>query len=490
MNTIRRRHTNIIATGFATGFATGSVRRFAALIFIAALIAAAGAQTSYVRENAPTFMKTVLSNGIPVYMKVQSANRVFHVALTLSGGSLVTPPEEAGWEKIALATMARSSQRYPYEQAASILDRTSSSIRASAQFEYSTFSLTTLDKYRDELLPLWGDMLTAPSFAQSDFDKAKEDATLALQSMDQDPWSATQKLMNLTYFKDHPYGVNPEGSETSIGPMVSADATRWYKDHFSADRIFVVAVGDFNPVDLAKSLESLLGGIPNVKLGPVPKPAAFPAGPSGTIVTQGHDQSKGSIYLRGDFAAPAPGSPDYFATALAARLFSDLLFSVVRDKYGAVYTPSAMIRSFEANYGSIMIYKTSAPDTIKKYIDEAARYLSAGRVVSVDPARTGADGYMSITDAIDTYKQLYINEYFEAVRSNAAIASLMIRSVLQTGDPSDWLKDQRRIDAIDVGSVRKAFETYIMNGALTWVAVGDQALLDKLNQSDFSSMLQ
>lgn len=482
MKTIEYGKTGLMPRGVARGLAL--------LIFVAGLVAGAGAQSNYVRENAPTFMKTVLSNGIPVYMKVQSANRVFHVSLVLNGGSLVTPAEQAGWEKIALATMARGSRQYPYEAAASILDRTSSSISASAQFEYSTFSLTTLDKYRDELLALWGDMLTAPAFAQSDFDKAKEDATLALQSMDQDPWSATQKLMNLTYFKGHPYGVNPEGTEESIGPMMVADAARWYREHFSSDRIFVVAVGDFNPADIAKSLESILGGIPNLKLGAVPKPANFPMGPSGSIVTQAHDQSKGTLYLRGDFAAPAPGSPDYFATALAARLFSDMLFSVVRDKYGAVYTPSAMIRSFEANYGSIMIYKTNAPDTIKKYIDEAARYIAAGRVVSVDPAKTGADGYMSITDAIDTYKQLYINEYFEAVRSNAAIASLMIHSVERTGDPADWLKDQRRIDAIDLGAVRKAFDTYIMNGALTWVAVGDQALLGRLNLSDFSSMQQ
>ncbi|WP_158906726.1 hypothetical protein, partial [Rectinema subterraneum] len=92
-------------------------RLFAAVMFVFLIVASAGAQTSFIRENAPTFMKTVLSNGIPVYMKVQDANRVFHVSLVLQGGSLVTPPEQAGWENIALKTMARSSQNYPYEKA-------------------------------------------------------------------------------------------------------------------------------------------------------------------------------------------------------------------------------------------------------------------------------------------------------------------------------------------------------------------------------------
>jgi len=465
--------------------------RFALVaMFVTVIAVGVGAQTDFVRENAPTFMKTVLSNGIPVYMKVQDANRVFHVSLVLNGGSLVTPSEHAGWEKIALNTMARSSQNYPYEKAVSILDRTSSNISAAVQFEYSVFSLTTLDKYRDELLNLWGDMLTAPSFNQSDFDKAKEDASLALQSMDQDPWSMTQKVINQAYFQRHPYGVNPEGTEQSIGPMMAGDARQWYRDHFSADRIFVVAVGDFNPAELSHKLEMLLGGIPNLRLGPISKPADFPMGPSGSLFTQAHDQSQGTIYLRGDFAAPAPGKDDYFATALAARIFSDMLFSVVRDKYGAVYTPSAMIRGFSANYGSIMMYKTNAPDKIKGYIDEAAALMARGRVVSVDPAKTDSDGYMSITDAVDTYKQLYMNDYFEAVRNNAGIASLMIRSVRLTGDPADWLKDQHRIETLDSLAVQRAFNTYFMNGAFLWVAVGDQALLDKLDITAFNSMQQ
>ena len=467
---------------------------FIVVILIVGVATGACAATPYVRENAPTYMKAVLSNGIPLYMKVQNANQVFHVSLVLDGASLVTAPEQAGWEKIALATMARSSKNYPYEKAASILDRRSSVITGAVQFEYSTFSLTTLSKYSDELLALWSDMLVNPSFDQFDFDKEKENALLALQAMEQNPWTMTQKIMNEAYFKGHPYGVNPEGTEESIAPMMVGDARDWYEKHFSADRIFLVAVGDFNPAELAYKLEKLLGDIPNLNLGPVPKPPNFPMGSSGSelalgsLITQAHDQSKGIIYLRGDFSAPAPGSDDFFATTLATSIFSDLLFAVVRDKYGAVYTPSAAIRSHTANYGSIMIYKSDAPQKIKQYIDEAVALMAQGRVVSVDPTKTDADGYMGLSDALDTYKQLYINDYFEAVRTNAAIASLMIRSIKLTGNPADWLKDQNRIEILDASAVYNAFEKYVHNGTFLWVAVGDQALLDKLDWKAFESM--
>lgn len=462
-----------------------SAALLALCLFLAAGIA--GAATPFAKENAPTFLKTVLTNGIPVYMKVQRANQVFHISLVLRGGSLVTPPERAGWEAVALKTMARSSQAYPYEKAAALLDRTSSSISAETQFEYSTFSLTTLDKYIETLLPLWGDMLTAPAFDEHDFEQIKEEALLALQSKEQNPWSTTQKLINEEFFRGHPYSVTPEGTEKTLEPMAPADALAWYRRAFSADRIFVVAVGNFDPVALARTLESLLSGIPNLALGPVPRPSAFARLSSGRILTQPHDQSKGTIYLRGDFPAPAPDSEDFFPAALAARMFSDLLFSVVRDKYGAVYTPSAQIRNFTANYGSIIIYKTSQPESIKRYIDEAAKAFSQGRVVSVDPAKTDPDGFMPLEDALDAYRQIYMNEYFEAVQNNAAIAGLMTRSVIRTGDPASWLKDQERIESISAGQVRSAFDTWMRKGTFLWMAVGDRQLLDRLPLGDFEA---
>lgn len=92
---------------------------------------------------------------------------------------------------------------------------------------------------------------------------------------------------------------------------------------------------------------------------------------------------------------------------------------------------------------------------------------------------------MEIPDALESYKRMFINEYFDAVRTNAAIAGLMIRSVVQTDSPSDWVYDVRRIAAVTPDEVASAFKTYILDGAFTWVAVGDEALLDKLSAKDF-----
>jgi zinc protease len=444
-------------------------------------------EPAFVQENLPLFKTITLSNGVKVYVKENKANRVRNLTLVLEGGSLVTKASEAGWANLALKTMERGSSAWPYEKASALLDETSSSISASSQFEYSTFSLNVLDKYFDELLPVWASMISEPSFASSDFDQAKSDTILAIQSKDQDPWALTQKITNEKYFAGHPYAVTPEGNEASVGAATVADMKAWYSSNVSADRIFVVAVGDFDVEKLKSELEATLGGIPDSRLGRVPTPPVFPIGPSERLFTEPDAQSRGLAYLRGDFAAPAPGAADYMAANMAMKMFSDLLFAIVRDKYGAVYTPSALIRGFEANYGSILIYKTSATDKIKTYIDEAASILASGKCVSIDPSRKGEEAkFMPVDEALATYKALYANEYFDAVRTNAAVAGLMIRSVVTTGTPYDWLYDVDRIASVNAAQVWKAFDEYITGGAFTWVAVGDPDLLAKLPEADFS----
>jgi hypothetical protein len=144
------------------------------------------------------------------------------------------------------------------------------------------------------------------------------------------------------------------------------------------------------------------------------------------------------------------------------------------------------VRSFGANYGSISIYKTSATDLIKAYIDETASIFSSGRCVSVDPSMPGEESkFMKVDEALDTYKRMFINEYFAAVRTNSAIARLMIGSVIRTGDPSDWLFDVVRIRALAPEEILGAFETYVRKGQFTWVAVGDPALLEKMPEEAY-----
>ena len=320
-----------------------------------------GGLSAFASESLGSISTFELSNGIPVVLKRQGANRVLALSLVLKGGSAASSVEKAGLESLALATMSRGSESHPYAEIQALLDETSSSIGRSVNLDYSTYSLVTLDKYLSRLLPVWADTLVHPAFAQKDFDQSLSEAKLALQSKDQDPWATTSLAANEVFFDGHPYAATPEGRKESLSAMDLAAVKAWYASSFSANRMFVVAVGDFDPATLRKALESTIGAIPNRGFVLPAKPRAFALGGGlGSLTKREFPQSKGVAYLRGDFAAPGSEAPDFMAMNIGMSMLSDLLLNVVRDKYGAVYTPQSYIRDSLANYGSIVMYKTKA----------------------------------------------------------------------------------------------------------------------------------
>lgn len=440
--------------------------------------------SAFEQENLKSFTTFTLSNGIPVIVKQSNASQVFNLTLVLRGGSLLTRPETAGFEQVALQTMARGSKTYSYEDIQTLLDETSASIGASSTFEYSTFSLTGLQKYLDTLVPVWSDCIVNPLFSEKDFAQTRSDAQLALQGKEQDPWTKTALVMNREFFGSHPYGNVPEGTLETLASMKLQDLTTWYTELFSANRMFVVAVGAVDPQKLKKELEKSIGKIPD-KGVELPKPAPqFTA--SSRLVRVEHPASRGLAYLRGDFAAPSPAAPDYMAMNVGLKMVSDLLFNVVRDKYGATYSPASYIRAFPANYGSLVIYKTKVPDKIKSYIDEALSDFATGYCVAIDStAAEDPSARVPIADALPTYKALFVNEYYQNQQTTAQQAASIISSVILTGDYRSYLKDMTKIESITADQVQQAVSKYLLQGKITWVVTGSQDMIESVKETDF-----
>jgi zinc protease len=444
--------------------------------------------SAFAKESLPAFATFTLSNGLPVIVKKNPANRVQHISLVIRGGSAAATKESAGIEALALRTMARGSARWSYEKIQALLDETSSALGSSSNFDYSVYSLTTLDKYFARLFPVWVDTLVAPSFQESDFDAELSQAKLALQGKEQNPWAKTGIAMNAIFFAGHPYEVSPEGSAESLAEAKLEAVKAWYASRIRADELFVVAVGDFDPKALRAKLEEGLSKLPGA--GPTAAttaslPPLSRSGP-GSLAKVEFPQSKGMGYLRGDFAAPASSDPDFMPLNLGMKLLSDLLFSVVRDKYGAVYSPGAYIRASKANYGSITLFKTKAPGKAKAYVDEAVAILASGRAVAIDPA-SSKDGYAPIAEVLEAAKEQFVNEAYASQATNAAIAGSIAQSVISTGDYRSYLLNVDRIRAVTPGEVEAAVDKYLLKGSIAWVALGSADVLISAQGVDFES---
>jgi zinc protease len=467
---------------------TGAPKSSASKFPLAALGDSFGSEgmSSFAKDSLSTFSTFVLSNNIPVIVKKSPASKVLCLSLVIRGGSQAATTETAGHELLALKTMARGSASYTYEAIQNLLDETSSSMAGSSDFDASYYTLTTLDKYFDRLFPVWIDTIVRPSFAQSDFDQELANAKLALQSKEQDPWSKTGLSVNELFFSGHSYASSPEGTASSLASANLDSVKSWYARRMRAGSLFIVAVGNFDTEKLRRSLESGLGALPASDT-PTPARAVAIAHPGpGKLSKVEYPQSKGVAYVRGDFPAPNIADPDYVPLSIGMSIFSDLLFHIVRDEHGAVYSPMTTIRSFDANYGTVALYKTSVPGDAKAYIDEAAAILASGRGMALDP-ESSPDGYAPIPEILDAIKARFTNSVYESQATNAAIASQIARSVLSTGDYRYYLLNVDRIAAVTPDKIHDALKKYLFGGSLTWVVLGDASTIANAKSESFIS---
>lgn len=438
---------------------------------------------AYAKSQLPSFKVFTLDNGIPVIVKLNPANRIYNIQLVLRGGASLSNAENAGIEKLMLTTMARGSAKYQYQNIMDILDKTSSGISADVTFDYSTYSLNTLDKYFEETLPIWLDTLVNPTFTETDYNKALSEMKMYEEDYRSSPYTLGILKLNQEFFKNTPYAANPDGTSYSLRKMTLDKVKKYYQDYFSSNRMFIIAVGNYNVDDLKAKLNKDLSVIKNNNVK-FPEPFSFYGKVKNQLLKINFTQSTDVTYLRGDFASPSMFSEEYLPFAMAMEMLSDLLFSIVREKYSACYTPMAYTRSFLASYASIVIYKCSKTAEIKKYIDEAVTPLLKGMCMNQDPQVK--EKFVPIENVLEIYKQLYINRTFEKQQTNAAIASQIMLSILHYGDYRYYLLDIDRVQKVTAQQIKDMIKKYLADQPIMWEISGDPNQISLINPADFS----
>jgi len=456
----------------------------------------------FIEQNKQSISRYTLKNGIPLVVKKNHNNRVYSLLIGIKGNVMYTPPGKAGIEGITLQLLAKGSQKYDYQTLQDILFKKSSSISAFYNsFDYTAFSLATLDKYFDELFPIYMDCFLHPAWDKKQFGFVLHGMKIQLQQELNDPYSRLVMKLHDHFFAGHPYAQYFGGTEKSLDNISLDDVKDYYAKYLTPDRMYVVAVGDFDADSLYQRLNATLGELS----APAARPAALQVPPFKKIAKpelflEPFAASQGLAYVRADFPAPDINSPDYPAMALASAMLNDMLFEIVRIQHGAAYGMWAHEFGFKQNYASIVIFKTTVPQDVKKYIDEAVNTMARGRCVgakvSVSAAGKGGIGlkqnpelahgnFVPIADAIEFYKSQFITAYYGTQETNASIASQILSSLIYTGDPADYLYFVNKINNVSAEDVVRVIKKYFAGEPKMWMILSSDDLLQKINKQDY-----
>lgn len=442
---------------------------FCCIFFAVNVFAADNSLPEVIKGNNKDIYKYSLKNGIPVYYVENTENAVDAVSIVVKGGRTTLKPEQSGLEKALFTMMTKGSSKYSFEKRQQISYEKSASVYQSCGSGASILSVSCLNYYMDEMLPVLTDSFLNPAFTKPVYETMMTEFNQSIQSALNNPWGLLDYTVEKEAYKGHPYEAEISPNAESIGNITIDNMKKWHKTILDSRRICIVAVVSMKPEDLVKKLNSSLGSIKALKteLKEVEIPDVKI---SGEPVVLTHPSASGSGYIMNSFAAPSTVSEDYIPAALASSIYSTTVYNVVRTKYGACYTPGSSMNGSKANLGNEYLYMASNLKDFAKYMKKARNIMAKGKYVE----KLNSDGsfeFSSIEDCLPGVKNQFINSIYSSNTTTTGRLSLYVSGLVVFDDITAYDTLMQRINAVSADDVLRVFDKYWVNGSKRWFAV-------------------
>ena len=347
--------------------------------------------------------------------------------------------------------------------------RASEALAASFGFGVSDDSLSIsarfLTENRDASIALLRAALQEPRFDDEAIERVRGQILSNIRSDAKDPNNIASRTFDQIAFGDHPYATSLNGTEDSVASLTRDDVLGAHRAVLVRDRIYIGAVGDITPEELAVLMDDLLGDLPEAG-APMP-PAAEVSIPAGVTVVP--FTTPQSVALFGH-SGMAQEDPDFFAASVLNQVlgggsFESRLMDEVREKRGLTYGVYSYLvpKDLAAVYmGSV----SSANDRIGEAID----------VIRVEWQKAAEQG---VTQAeLDDAKTYMTGAYPLRFDGNGPIAKIMV-GMQMLGLPIDYIATRNdRVEAVTLDDVKRVAAEILDPEGLHFVVVGEPVGLE------------
>ncbi len=308
------------------------------------------------------------------------------------------------------------------------------------------------------------DLAIRPTFPEESVGWLRRKVAAEYQSDRDDPAFQAEALFRSLVYGTHPVGRDPRGSARDVGRLTREDVVAHHARHFAPANSFLVAVGDFDPKALTRSVGRHFGGWSSRASAPPGLPKLVrSARPKLRRVPRLGEQ----VHLLIGHLGVARTHKDYDALTVLDHIlgsgpgFTDRLSRVIRDELGLAYSVGGgMTDSADRLPGLFRIYVGTGPDQADRAtsaVQEQVRAMHAGEFS--DAEVEAARNYLAGSWVFD----------FQTVEQRARRLLELEHWGLPPDEPLSWA---RRIDAVTPRAVRKAARLHVDPSALVRVEYG------------------
>jgi len=265
------------------------------------------------------------------------------------------------------------------------------------------------------------------------------------------PDERIQIIASLSMFPDHPYSLDPKGTEYSLNGITPEQVRAYARDQLVTSRLLLVIVGNVERPHAESLVAATLGRLPRGSYQwTLPPPA--PKIPSRWLVEQRRIPTN---YILCYFSGPPPMERMYWPFRVATGFLSGRIEDAVRTQRGLSYAADAQFIDRGVPIGGASA-STARPDEVLPLIQQAVRDLQVAEF-----------NYFDFHDFLDQY----VFEYLEANATARDQANFLARAELYLGGfrrGGEFMQQLRRVTASEV---RDAASLYMSK--LQYAYLGD-----------------
>ncbi len=421
------------------------------------------------RFNLPQVQRRKLSNGLEVLIVEQHELPVVNMNLVLRTGGAADPQGRAGLASLTAALIDEGTKSRSALDISNQLAAIGARLGTSSDFDSAGLNLLTLSKHLDRALEIYADVVTNPSFPESELDLQRKSrlATL-MQRRDDANAIAGVVYASLLYGRNHPYGHPAIGDEQSVRAITNGDITSFYDTYYRPNNAALIVTGDVTPATLLPKLERAFG---NWKRGEVPavNVALPPMRDKATLYIVDKPGAAQSVLMIGQ-VGQSRSTPDYFPLVVMNTMLGGQFTSRVnmnlREEKGYTYGART---SFDYRRSAGPFAATAGVQTAvtKESVFEFLKELR------------GIRGERPVTPAeLEFSKQAIIRGFPRTFETPEQMANRLTDVVLYNL-PDDYFNNYiTRVRAVSVEDINRVANRYLDPSKMAILVVGDRKVIE------------
>lgn len=332
--------------------------------------------------------------------------------------------------------------------------------RSSATGRHTTaFSTLVLPEFLPQALDLHAEMLRTPTLPQDACDVAVELASQELSSLEDDPQSLAEKLIDRQAY-GAVLGRHPLGERGTLETITRADIEAHWHKTFAAGRMLVCVAGDVNVDAVAEHVQKCFDGFGSAQsAGRNAVPIEFAA--ARTHHAKELEQEQIAICYPGVALTDKEYPTEQVMLGVLSGGMSSRLFAEVREKQGLVYWVGAW-SEHPRSAGMIHLGASTTPERCDKTFETLLREVDRLRD-DLEPGEVQR-AIVGITARTETRGDI-----------TRAHCTELVNDLFHHGHPIPIEEKVARIQAVDVAAIQRYLDAHPRN-VLSVVTLGPREL--------------